>query len=129
MVLAFCLMPTLAFAQQYYLEWNKNTESDLSHYRVYWCDPGQGIDLSNPYNCNRANQHGTWIPALEDLGATVRTTLQTPTDQQVFFVTAFDFTGNESGESNRVQFVSAPPPDTTPPGAPGNLKLTVTPGE
>lgn len=42
-----------------------------------------------------------------------------PDGKYYFVATAFDQAGNESGFSNEV---SAGPYDTTPPGAPGNLK-------
>lgn len=108
---------------QHYLEWDPNTESDLSHYMAYWCDPGLGIDLTDPANCSKALNHGKWRLAPVPVGVKLRATIQPPQDGQVFFITALDTSENESDESNRAIWVAPVLPDTTAPIPPRNLGI------
>ncbi len=82
--------------------WDANTEPDLAGYNVYTC-------TSEP--CTKA----TGIV----LGSTVNTTFPVPEGSGFAFVTAYDSSGNESGESNVVAYFL----DLTAPGAPGSFRI------
>jgi len=93
------------------LEWNANTEPDLSGYNVYWCDP-PAVTL-----CDIVSMSQT-----QDVGN--QTTIQLTQAFEigtVFFVTAYDTSRNESPPSNRVQLTqvppSPPPPEPPPSGS------------
>jgi hypothetical protein len=70
------------------LKWNANTEEDLAGYKVYWGSPGQDTTMVDVGNVTEK--------ILADLGA--------PEDRgKIFFVTAYDTSGNESLPSRFVQ--------------------------
>ncbi|CUQ66541.1 BACON domain-containing protein [Candidatus Nitrospira inopinata] len=82
------------------LSWNANTESDLAGYRVYRCSVS---------NCSRTS--GT-AALLATLGRVTSFNIGTPSTTQYYFLTAFDYIGNESRESAVVTYT---PPSSTPP--------------
>lgn len=82
------------------LAWNANAESDLAGYRVYRCSVS---------NCSRTS--GT-AALLATLGRVTSFNIGTPSTTQYYFLTAFDYAGNESRESAVVTYT---PPSSTPP--------------
>ncbi len=87
---------TLAFAETATVSWDANTESDLSGYKIYYGTSSGSyddvVDVGNKTSFSINN-------------LVVGTTY-------FFVVTAFDFSGNESGFSNEVSFT---PTQGTPP--------------
>lgn len=82
------------------LTWTANAESDLAGYRVYRC---------NVSNCSRTS--GT-AALLATLGRVTSFNIGTPSTTQYYFLTAYDYAGNESRESAVVTYT---PPSSTPP--------------
>jgi hypothetical protein len=97
------------------LTWNANSEPDLAGYRVYQC---------SQQPCTRAS--GTASP-LVTLGQVTSFNIETPAVTQYYFITAYDLTNNESGESNLATFIipggSSPPPPLTAPPTPAGLRI------
>lgn len=94
-----------AYAQDVTLMWDHVTDPDLNHYSIYQAD-------------KIGNQSGTWewiinIPGNEN---TVIVTVE-DNKNYVWYATASDKTGNESGPSNIVELY-----DRTPPGKPTNME-------
>ena len=107
-ILLFCIFPTWAHGEDVRLAWDANSESDLAGYRIFMRQSGSSYNYSNP------NWQGT---------ATTCTVVAPLTDTLYYFVArAFDTADNESGNSNEVSYRTEPPPDTTPPAAPRNLR-------
>ena len=103
-----------AFAIFYTFEWNPNTEEDLAGYRLYQSEISGQYTFSINNECNN--------DCVDEIPAGVETTDYDVLPGDWFFImTAFDWSGNESGPSNEVT-VSVPfPPDITPPDSPGGL--------
>ncbi|MCP9451993.1 MAG: hypothetical protein NNA23_04845 [Nitrospira sp.] len=98
------------------LTWTANTESDLAGYRVYRC---------NVSNCSRTS--GT-ASLLATLGRVTSFNIGTPSTTQYYFLTAFDYAGNESRESAVVTYI---PPSSTPPAigaSPTSFSFAATQG-
>ena len=96
------------------LTWNANSEPDLAGYRVYQC---------SQQPCTRAS--GTASP-LVTLGQVTSFNIETPAVTQYYFITAYDLTNNESGESNLATLMpdgSSPPPPLTAPPTPAGLRI------
>jgi hypothetical protein len=96
------------------LTWNANSEPDLAGYRVYQC---------SQQPCTRAS--GTASP-LVTLGQVTSFNIETPAVTQYYFITAYDLTNNESGESNLATLMpngSSPPPPLTAPPIPAGLRI------
>ncbi|MCP9455553.1 MAG: choice-of-anchor D domain-containing protein [Nitrospira sp.] len=81
------------------LTWTANTESDLAGYRVYRCTVS---------NCSRTSGTAT---LLATLGRVTSFNIGTPSTTLYYFVTAYDYAGNESRESAVVTYT---PPSTPP---------------
>lgn len=113
-IIAFCLPAVIAIALPgsvtYRATWNSNTESDLSHYSLYW--------RTSTGAFNETNKIAT-IPKVA--GTTVSYTLtgSVPVNT-IIAVTASDVAGNESAFSTEVPFVG----DVSAPGSPGGLAVT-----
>ena len=92
--LFFLSMP--AFAETATVSWDANTESDLSGYKIYYGTSSGSYD------------------DVVDVGNTTSFSINNLVDGTTYFfvVTAFDFSGNESGFSNEVSFT---PTQGTPP--------------
>ena len=89
------------------LTWNANSEPDLAGYRVYQC---------SRQPCTRSS--GKASP-LATLGKVTSFNIGTPAVIQYYFITAYDFANNESGESSLATYTpaGAPPPSPPPCGA------------
>lgn len=87
---------TLAFAETATVSWDANTESDLSGYKIYYGTSSGSYD------------------DVVDVGNTTSFSINNLVVGTTYFfvVTAFDFSGNESGFSNEVSFT---PTQGTPP--------------
>lgn len=83
--------------------WDANTESDLAGYRLYTVSGELVKEMT-------ASEVQT---VLEDVGP----------GEHSWYLTAFDFAGNESGPSN---IVSTTLVDDIPPADPGGLQISVT---
>ena len=111
MVLTLCGGTAWAAA----LNWTANTDGDLAGYRVYKC---------NLLPCSRSAGTST---KLATLGPVTSLDIGSPAVVQYYFVTAYDYANNESGESSVATYapVDAPlPPPTsavTPPPVPSNV--------
>src|SRR5580765_3841575 len=77
------------------LTWTANSESDLAGYRVYHC---------SQQPCTRTS--GNAYP-LVVLGKTTSFNIGTPAVTQYYFITAYDFSNNESVQSNLATFIPA----------------------
>jgi DNA-binding transcriptional regulator YdaS (Cro superfamily) len=77
------------------LTWTANSETDLSGYRVYNCSVS---------NCSRTS--GT-AGLLATLGRVTSFNIGTPATTQYYFVTAFDYSNNESQASSLVTYTPA----------------------
>ena len=113
LTLALLLIPTIALAGSVTLSWDPPTTNsdgtpltDLSGYVVYY-----GTD-SGSYTKNI------------DIGNVVTYSVSGLTDNLIyhFAVTAYDFSGNESGYSNEVAATIEEESDNIAPGVPENLK-------
>ena len=80
------------------LTWNANTESDVAGYRVYRC---------NQLPCTRTTGTAT---ILYVLGKVTSVNIGTPAVTPYYFITAYDYTNQESGGSNVVTFTPGEPP-------------------
>jgi hypothetical protein len=105
-----CSMVHLAEADTVTLGWNRNTETDLAGYRLYYG--------------NRPRAQATYpqtVPINNGYATTWQLTL--PDGVYYFALTAVDLAGNESGFSREVMAevseVTSPPPPPPPPGSPG----------
>ena len=92
------------------LTWDANTEPDLAGYRVYQC---------SQQSCGQA--FGTATP-LVTLGKVTSFNIGTPAAVRFYVITAYDFTNNESNESN----VAAYNPIAAPPLTNGDFRGTGT---
>lgn len=111
-IILFFLWVGAASAATYQVtfEWNANTETDLTGYRLYMSP------TSGQYTYGQAN-------ALASVGNVTTTQVSITLDEgakRYFVLTAFDNAGNESGPSNEVSWTA---PDVTPPSAPSNFLL------
>jgi hypothetical protein len=93
------------------LTWTGNSESDLAGYRVYHC---------SQQPCTRTS--GTASP-LVVLGKVTSFNIGTPAVTQYYFITAYDFSNNESAPSNLATFL--PAGTVLPPPSMGTVSLTV----
>jgi len=114
-IIAFCLLFAMTGTAWAGLgvefDWAANTETDLAGYNMYRSEVDGG-----PY---------AKIGSSTTTGYTDSTT---EFDVTYFWViTAFDVEGNESGYSNQVSNMTGTPipPDTTPPGTPQDINVTV----
>ncbi len=102
------------------LTWNANSEQDLAGYRIYQC---------SQLPCTLASGKAS---SLATLGTATTFNIGTPTVTQYYFVTAYNFSNSESGDSNVVTFTPAgsPPPGVLPAigVSPTNLSFTATQG-
>ncbi|MFO0706777.1 MAG: hypothetical protein U0412_07985 [Nitrospira sp.] len=117
------------------LSWNANTDLDLAGYYVYQC---------SQLPCGKS--YGT-ATLLTTLGKVTTFNIGTPSGTQYYVITAYDFGGNESPESNVATYVptgsvppvvppepppAVPPPPTVPPPSigltPTNLNFTAVQG-
>jgi hypothetical protein len=96
------------------LTWNANSEPDLAGYRIYQCS-------LQPCTQSSGNQ-----VLLVTLGTGTSFNIGTPAVIQYYVITAYDFSNNESSNSNLVTFrpAGSPPPPTSPPTV-GTVNLTV----
>lgn len=103
---------TWAFAQPVQrFVWDPNPEPDIAGYRLYTC-PAEPCSLRNP--------DGTINPNATLLADTVETAYPVPTSGSgIAFVTAYDESGNQSAESEKLKY----PLDLTAPGAPGSFRI------
>ncbi len=81
------------------LTWQANSEPDLAGYRVYRC---------NQQPCTQSSGNAA---LLATLGTGTSFNIGTPAVVQYYFITAFDFTNHESGNSNLAIFtpIGSPP--------------------
>jgi len=99
------------------ITWDKNTEADLAGYKVYLCEKPVANGDTSAYAVviDKKNTVASFEWKNLELGKTY-----------YMAVTAYDNSENESGFSNEVsQFLKEvePPKDTTPPDAPGNVRV------
>ncbi len=85
------ILTTNSFSAQVTLTWNSNSESDLSGYKVYYGNSSR----SYSFNVDVGNQTSYAVKGLNE-GETY-----------YFAVTAYGFSGNESGYSKEVSYVVA----------------------
>lgn len=119
-IFIFLMFPLSVFSQStgnIKITWDKNSEADLAGYKVYICEKSVANGDTSAYAVvvDKKNIVASfeWKNLL--LGKTY-----------YMAVTAYDNAGNESGFSNEVaQFLKKvePPKDTTPPDAPGNVRI------
>jgi hypothetical protein len=83
------------------LMWNANIESDLAGYRVYHC---------SLQPCTKSSGNSS---PLATLGKVTSFNIGTPAVIQYYFITAYDFSNLESGNSNIVTFLPAGSPVVT----------------
>jgi hypothetical protein len=96
------------------LTWNANSEPDMAGYRVYHC---------SKQPCTRASGNAS---PLATLGKVTNFNIGTPAVTQYYFITAYDFSNNESAGSSHATFTptgSPPPPPLKTPPAPGGLRI------
>lgn len=86
---------TTATAWGYTLTWTANTESDLAGYRIYSCSVS---------NCTRSSGNATLFATL---GRETTFHFGTPVATQYYFITAYDFSDNESVASALVTYTPA----------------------
>lgn len=99
MVLTLCGGTAWATA----LNWTANTESDLAGYRVYKC---------NLLPCSRSAGTST---KLATLGPVTSLDIGSPAVVQYYFITAYDHSNNESGESGVATYTPVNDPLLPPP--------------
>ena len=95
------------------LTWNANSESDLAGYRVYQC---------SLQPCTLASGQAT---SLATLGMTTSFDVGNPIVIQYYFLTAYDVSGNESGESSLAIYTPPGSPPSAPPPAPWGLHINI----
>src|SRR5512147_2456521 len=78
----------------YTLAWTANTESDLAGYRVYYCSIS---------TCSKTSGNAS---LLATLGMVTSFNIGTPATTQYYFLTAFDFSNNESAASPLVTYTA-----------------------
>jgi len=88
----FLFLPTMASALQVTLEWDENKDSNLAGYRVFLCQQGENYDYSNP--------------AWEGAETTCRLFSLDENVRYYFVVRAYTTSGQESGNSNEVTYIS-----------------------
>lgn len=96
------------------LTWNANNETDMAGYRVYQC---------SQQPCTHTSGKAS---ALTTLGKVTSFNIGTPAVTQYYFITAYDFTNNESSSSSLVTFTPAGSPPPLPlksPPSPGGLRI------
>ena len=108
-VSAVLLLCSGAYGAEVTLNWDANTEPDLDHYTIYQADMGP-------------TRAGDWekvcdVPA----GTTTYATTVPDGVRRVFYCTAVDTAGNESGPSN----ICYQEEDTTPPSAPKGAQAAI----
>lgn len=103
-LIALVLLASPANAREVTLQWDPNTEPDLSHYTLYQAD-------------RFADKTGAW-QNVKEIPAEQTTTIITVEDGKNFawYLTASDNSGNQSRPSNMVELY-----DRTPPADPVNL--------
>ena len=89
------------------LTWDVDSAPDLAGYRIYHC---------SQLPCTLASGQAS---SLATLGKVTSFNIGTPTVTQYYFVTAYDLSNNESGDSNVATYIPAgasttPPPPITP---------------
>jgi len=87
-------------AWSYTLTWTANTDSDLAGYRVYYCSVS---------DCTKTSGNAS---LLTTLGMVTSFNIGTPATAQYYFLTAFDFSNNESEASTVATYI---PPSSVPP--------------
>jgi Viral BACON domain len=87
------------------LTWTANSEPDLAGYHVYQC---------SLQPCTLSSGHAS---LLVTLGTVASFNIGTPSTTQYYFVKAYDFANNASGESNLATFTPAGVPPPPPPPA------------
>ena len=92
------------------LTWDPDTESDLAGYHIYQC---------SQQPCTRTSANAS---LLATVGKTTSFNIGTPTVTHYYFITAYDFSNNESGSSNLVAFT---PTGALPPLSGGAVTLSV----
>ncbi len=94
-VIKILLFPCFLFAETATVSWDPNTENDLSGYKIYY----------GPSSINYDN--------VIDVGNTTSFTINGLVAGVIYFfvVTAYDFSGNESGFSKEVNFTPTQGPD------------------
>ena len=116
-VAVFCVLSSTA-AWGATLTWDADSAPDLAGYRVYQC-------TQQPCTLTSSN-----ASLLVTLGTVTSFNIGTPAVTQYYFVTAYDFSNNESGNSNLVTFTPAgtPPPVALPiiGMSPTSLSFTAT---
>jgi len=110
LIITLGLLTTSAFAEDVTLGWDPVTDPDLDHYTLYQAD--RIGDKSGPWG------------RMKEIPGDQTTTITTIADGKnvVWYVTASDGAGNESGPSNTVERY-----DRTPPGIPPNLHKVENP--
>lgn len=110
-VLPFLLAIALSFSSARFAQastvtfrWNANTEPDLAGYRLYY---GNSPRTQTAYSNTVPIQNRT----------ATSWQLSLPAGVYYFALTAYDFSGNESGLS--VEVMAEVPDSTSPPGKPG----------
>ena len=102
------------------LSWTANSEPDLAGYRVYQC---------SRLPCTPQSGNAS---TLTTLGTATSFNIGTPAVTQYYFITAIDFSNNESGSSNVATYTpaAAPPPVVLPAigVSPLNLSFAATQG-
>ena len=102
------------------LMWDADSAPDLAGYRVYQC---------SQQPCTRSSSNASLIATL---GTTTSFTIGTPSTTQYYFITAYDFSNNESSPSNLATYTPAgiPPPVALPAigASPASLAFAATQG-
>ena len=102
------------------LTWNSNSEPDLAGYRIYQC---------SQLPCSRASGNAS---SLATVGTVTSFNIGTPAVTQYYFITAYDFSNNESTESGLTTFTpTGSPPPVVPPvigASPTSLSFAATQG-
>lgn len=103
---------SFAFADTVTLQWNPNSETDLSGYRVFMREAAQGYDYLSP--------------AWEGTETTCKIENLMATKKYYFVARAFDTEGYESENSNEVAYFMGTIPDGLPPGKPKLFTIEIT---
>ena len=106
----------MANAGEIEFNWNQEITTDFAGWRLYQAPAAGGsyeLALTIMYDGNSSEVYS------KDL--TIPVVVGGPVDY-FFVLTAFDTAGNESGNSNEVKYTAT---DTTPPGEPQTLTVTV----